>query len=148
MMSPRPPWPWVLTAVAAVGIAVLAADGGPLTLGYGVPILALLLFWLWVLPEFAAWRVARRDPTSEHVTGNATSEGLQVISRFGTLQFPWRSFTRCIRTDSLVLVVQPPGIAQIFAREFFASADDFARFGNWAEAGVPARRSRTIRPPG
>ncbi len=135
IMPPRPPWRWIVTGCLVIGALVLVTLGDPVTLGWGLPIVFFGVFWLWVAPEMIAWTVSRRDPRPEPVTGDATAERLRTTTRFGTLEFPWDSFVRVVRTDSIVLLVQPVGIAQVFAREFFDTTDDFTRFGEWALAG-------------
>ena len=139
MVGPRSPWRLILSVLVVLGIVTLIALGDPVTLSWGAPILGLAGTWLWIFPEIVAWSVSRRDPRPEPMTGDATPERLRTTTRFGTLEFPWNSFVRVVRTDSVVLVVQPPGVAQVFAREFFASADDFTQFADWAVAGVPRR---------
>jgi len=142
IVPPRSPWRWIVTACLVIGALLLITLGDPMTLSWGLPAVFLAGFWLWALPEMIAWNVSRRDAHPERVTGDATAERLRTTTRFGTLEFPWNSFVRVVRTDSIVLLVQPANIAQVFAREFFNSADDFTRFGEWALAGVPRRGSK------
>ncbi|HET6983874.1 MAG TPA: YcxB family protein [Myxococcaceae bacterium] len=140
MVVPRLSLRWILTGCVVIGLLVVIALGDDVALGWGAPIVVLSLTWLWALPEIVAWSASRRDPRPEQVTGDATAERLRTTSRFGTLEFPWDSFVRVVRTDSMVLLFQPAAIAQVFPREFFDSADDFTRFGEWALAGRRASR--------
>ena len=131
--------------------------GEPVALRYGASSPRLRSgLWLWIFPEIVAWSGSRRDPRRQNaMTGNATAERLRTTTRFGHARVPMEQL-RPGRPDgvSRVLLVRfmraaedpetPPRsgrLPQVFAREFFASADDFTRFGRLGGRGRAASAS-------
>ena len=85
-----------------------------------VPLMALFQRWHWQ-------RLYTRTPyLLDPMSGDVSERGLRVESATGNSEVPWERFVKYKMRDDLILLYQGPNIFNVVAREFFASADDWA----------------------
>jgi hypothetical protein len=86
-----------------------------------VPLMALLQRWQWQ-------RLFKRTPyLSDPISGDVSERGLRVESTTGNSEVPWERFVKYKMQEGLILLYQGPNIFNVVAREFFASAEDWAK---------------------
>jgi len=139
----RPAFRWMLLSIVAFfGVGLLAiwfkegADPRRLVPYLGAA--ALIGFFL------AAKRMAERrayegqSRQEAELQGTADAEGLETRSERSSSKTAWSHYQQVTVRQDVILLHQSPQIVTYFPRSFFASDQDFARFAEWAKAGIQA----------